>query len=213
MGRSPRPPADAPLIFTGESIRQLAAGDKTVTRRLLADPYAGPCLAQGPAGGRWRAEFAGGPQRARVGLPGAGRVWAREAWRLGGPGEPAVVYRADDEGDPGPWRSPMFMPRRHARLWFDVVSVRAEPLRAVTAADARAEGVRPPPGLDPGAELDALLVAGFAARWDALHARRAPWRTDPWVWRIELALLAPTAADLTRHPDLAHRPRRPTETR
>ena len=114
-----------------------------------------------------------------------------------------MVYRADDEGDPGPWRSPMFMPRRHARLWFDVVALGAEPLQAITGADAWAEGVR-------AADADeARLRSLFADRWDALHARRAPWRANPTVWRIALALRPPTPARFSLAPCVAPSPPEP----
>ena len=78
------------------------------------------------------------------------------------------------------WRSPRYMPRWASRLTLDVVSVRVERLHAITEEDAIREGVRPADALMAGTYRQA-----FADLWDSLNAKRAPWASDPWVWRIE----------------------------
>lgn len=80
------------------------------------------------------------------------------------------------------WRPSIFLPRWASRLTLDVVSVRVERLQAITEKDARAEGVAVAPvALASGATHRQV----FADLWDSLNAKRAPWASDPWVWRIE----------------------------
>ena len=99
-------------------------------------------------------------------LYGADRTWSKS--------------QPSDNG--GRWRSPRFMPRWASRLTLDVVSVRVERLQAITEEDARAEGV----AVDPAALASgATHRQAFADLWDSLNAKRAPWASDPWVWRIE----------------------------
>lgn len=93
------------------------------------------------------------------------------------------------------WRSPRYMPRWASRLTLDVVSVRVERLHAITEEDANREGVEYMDGLLDEADLcraakamDAMATDSrvwFACLWDLLNAKRAPWASDPWVWRIE----------------------------
>lgn len=80
------------------------------------------------------------------------------------------------------WRPSIFLPRWASRLTLDVVSVRVERLQAITEEDARAEGV----AVDPAALASgATHRQAFADLWDSLNAKRAPWASDPWVWRVE----------------------------
>lgn len=56
----------------------------------------------------------------------------------------------------------------------------------LTIACCRAEGV----GLQ-GARIvnqpsaNAVLVRNYAALWDSINAKRAPWASNPWVWVVE----------------------------
>jgi hypothetical protein len=57
------------------------------------------------------------------------------------------IYRSDpifngmDKGDYSwPWTSPLFLPRKAARLFLEVKAVRIERLQEITVEDARAEG-------------------------------------------------------------------------
>lgn len=141
----------------------------------------------------------------RIGVPGD-RLWVRETWspwsdvvdcdeaaklrdaRAQMPWA-CVLYGADrawsnsqpsDNG--GRWRPSIHMPRWASRLTLDVVSVRVERLQAITEEDARAEGV----AVDPAALASgATHRQAFADLWDSLNAKRAPWASDPWVWRVE----------------------------
>lgn len=82
-----------------------------------------------------------------------------------------------DKSDMPRWRSPIHMPRWASRLTLEIVSVRVERLQEITEADARAEGC----GIYP--------IAKFAELWDEINRKRAPWESNPWVWRIEFKRL------------------------
>jgi hypothetical protein len=138
------------------------------------------------------------------------RVWGRETWMPfidagGGPFRYAADY--DAEGKAGMselqrWRSPIFMPRRAARLVREVVGRRVERLQAINEADAVAEGVSSSL-MRAGGEEKRLWQAdaaghvfcdtarqAFGCRWDELHAQGpaddlpaslVSWKGDPWV--------------------------------
>jgi hypothetical protein len=91
------------------------------------------------------------------------------------------------------WRPSIHQPRWAARpLLLDVLSVRAERLQDITEEDAKAEGVdmaqfrtevpgRAAPLMSPD-----NYRAGFVALWDTINGHKAPWHSNPWIWRLEL---------------------------
>lgn len=91
---------------------------------------------------------------------------------------------------PDRWRPSIHMPRWASRIQLDVVGVRVERLHAIDDADVEAEGI----GYNPAAA--AALAAGdssrkaWAAGWDAINGKRAPWASNPWVWRVEFRRVA-----------------------
>lgn len=191
-----------PILFSGEMVRAILAGRKTVTRRVVKPKWKlGPCdireIGNGPevyaAGGVWL------PLECPYGEPGS-RLWVREAWRLTCDTDAVccVAYRADGaalhylcdnggEGDPtelaGPagelwdadeakWRPWIHMPRWASRITLEVVSVRVERLQDITEEDAEAEGFE--------------RREHFIRLWDKLNANRGhDFSSDPWVWRVE----------------------------
>ena len=76
-----------------------------------------------------------------------------------------------------------YMPKGLRRLVLEVVSVRVERLHAITEEDARAEGITMP--LPYGTPADLRYAVGFRVEWDTINRKRAPWESNPWVWRIE----------------------------
>lgn len=151
------------------------------------------------------------------------RLYVRETWRvarsydalpprlvevaMGGDTAYCVDYRANEyDSRPfhppspdiwGPWRPSIFMPKSFARIWLEVISVRAERLHAIDVDGLIAEGV----DLEEGPAADAFNeaeryviagvstgfrypeIAGFAYLWDRLNARRGfGWERNPWVW-------------------------------
>lgn len=107
----------------------------------------------------------------------------------------------DGEGEPDleemedvwlPWehytRHPaIHMPRWAVRLKLRVIEVRVERLWAITADDAAAEGV----AHDAAAKRSSRggpERGAFRDLWQRINGKRAPWRRNPWVYRIRFEL-------------------------
>lgn len=122
------------------------------------------------------------------GKPGD-RLWVRETWQMNEPPSGAI-YRADDITGhiDGGWRPSIFMPRWASRLILEVTGVRVERLQEITEKDILAEGVT----VDLAAKMTGVpwsslptMHHAWAAGWDLINDKRAPWASNPWVWVIE----------------------------
>ena len=99
------------------------------------------------------------------------------------PDPDATEYRATSKSRPPRWRPSIHLPKRLARLWLEVVSVRAERLQEITEEDAARERV----DWAHKSSLTPSPLAEFARLWDALNGKRpgASWSDNPFVWRVE----------------------------
>ena len=136
------------------------------------------------------------------------RLWVRETWCqqadpiTGRLIDRKAYYAADgvevthvDDINRSPWRPSIHMPRWASRITLDVVSVRVERLHDITPGDILAEGVVERPHVDPNlgkcpvsafdGKLYPDLRSLWAAGWDQINGKRAPWKANPWVWRVE----------------------------
>jgi len=132
------------------------------------------------------------------------RLWVREAWSkadpclLGGRPQPVIFYRANNNRPlwaEARWRSPYHMFRRDSRITLELTDVRVQRLQEISEEDAIAEGVI-------GTEHDLATCAdgstdshfeqvlmlspreAYAALWDSINGKRAPWASNPWVWAL-----------------------------
>lgn len=150
------------------SVRQIRAGLKTQTRRLNFKCEVGD------------------------------RLWVREPWATAPgydrlrpsqlPNDACIYYEAGNDYEIchiGRHRPSMFLPKRFARVWLEVLGVRRERLHDISTQDAIAEGVNPDDC--PTTYLEMLPARGaFAFLWNSLNAKRGHgWDTNPWVWVIE----------------------------
>lgn len=190
------------IIFCGSLVPKLLDGTKTVTRRLVRFPQ-GSEFVQDAAGKLALTRFV---DHTHVRLPCPyGRpgdlLYVKETWRpsIGEHGT-CYAYRATEThacGKPVPdevqpyekWRSPRFMPKAAARVWLELGSVRAERLQDITEADTLEEGMN-------GRFCDSTSGAlcdgygnttrdQFARLWDELNYAKAPFDSNPFVWRLE----------------------------
>ncbi|WGS43710.1 hypothetical protein LFL97_09395 [Burkholderia sp. JSH-S8] len=152
---------EVPILFSGPMARAILEGRKTQTRRVVKLPHANPL-------GEWEPTTIGGENGGRTasgeavplqgavwhtrtgdclispyGRPGD-RLWVRETWRpadgMNEPGKPAT-YAADWPDAAVKWRPSIHMPRWASRITLEITGVRADRLRNICAADARAEGI------------------------------------------------------------------------
>jgi hypothetical protein len=204
--------ADRPILFSGEMVRALLGGSKTMTRRVVKpQPEHGiswiTCDGS-PAQSDWKLRDADGDDtdselRCPYGVPGD-RLWVRETW---GPCAGGVVFRADGGTacpDGGKWKPSIFMPRWASRITLEVVSVRVERLQDISEKDAKAEGLKgltkdgqlvkygiPDrdglPGTDdvgwPWSEWNADPRAAYRTLWESINGDGS-WDANPWVWVV-----------------------------
>lgn len=100
----------------------------------------------------------------RQGAPGD-LLWVREAWLRTPFG---FAYRADpDMAYDENWRSPIYMPKRAARLWLLNKDVRCQRVQDISEEDVKAEGYG--------------CRKGFMMGWKQINGEAA-WDRNPWVF-------------------------------
>ena len=159
---------ELPSLFNGEMVRAILDDRKTQTRR----PRMG-----------------GEPPRYQVG----DRLYVRESYapHYHGPGRHGYAAdwteRAADVVPRPKWTPSIHMPKAAARIWLEVVSVRAEEVLDISEADALAEGIQPQDGIV--ARCMTPAAAAFRSVWIDIYGEQS-WRLGYcWVYtfrRIEV---------------------------
>jgi hypothetical protein len=88
------------------------------------------------------------------------------------------------------------MPRWASRLTLEVTGVSVQRLQEISAEDARAEGG--PVGEMLPASINGVMGQAmafdpriaFAWAWDSINGKRAPWKSNPWVWCLTFKRVA-----------------------
>ncbi|MBK1686235.1 hypothetical protein [Rubrivivax gelatinosus] len=207
--------SDRPILFSGPMVRALLAGTKTQTRRVVKpQPVEHPAFAGGAFIEHKRLGQVGVEALVAdvmtYGAPGD-RMWVRETFRrVDGQTLPWIEtdYRAtyqhgdrlgDHFGGKPRWTPAIHMPRHASRITLEITGVRVERLKAISEADAIAEGLMP---LGSGADRT-WTVDGDAASeheaardtyawlWEQINGAGS-WDANPWVWattfkRVETA--------------------------
>lgn len=199
-----------PILFSGEMVRAILDGKKTVTRRLVTVRHrqAQPRLLYWTDEyGALKAHYEDGTRREAslvlrpYGVPGD-TLWVRETWRATVAHSCAqdtcdcedliVEYRSTlhaskrvagarvPDGftlhaNAQHWRPSIFMPQWASRITLRVTGHRVERLHCIDEDDARREGVE--------------SRADFAALWDKINGKRAPWADNPRVHRVEFEVV------------------------
>ena len=189
---------ERPILFSGPMIRAILDDQKSVTRRVVALPrWATPGTLEGDGDGLAAICTSTGCL-ANITCPfgvAGDRLWVKETWlpHEHDDGADIAIYRADYADGKVPhailderegrsrWKSGRFMPRVASRITLEVTEARAEPLHQIDDADARREGVGSGPWASPR--------DGFARLWEKINGARAPWESNPWVWRIAFKLI------------------------
>ena len=219
------PVRERPILFSPPMVRALLAGTKTQTRRVVKpQPREGehidtcPWVASGwslwgPLGSSSACRCS--EVRCPYGDIGD-RLWVRETWAIPPWSDLAtdVAFRADlgpdDEREAravqrivrrieNPWRSPIHLPRRFARILLELTSIRVERVQDISEEDAKAEGVTPVTLTTESLTWPGGAAAGgggcsaresFAGLWDSLHGPGA-WERNDWVWVLSFRRIEP----------------------
>jgi len=181
---------ERPILFSAPMVRAILAGTKTQTRRTIKPQPDGDGIVPCP-----------------YGQPGTS-LWLREAWAVDAPLDQVRREREDALYPPdfghGPyfradlihehsgltWRSPIFMPRWASRITLEIVSIRVERLKAISEADAKAEGCFMPDSIYPGEPHTpgSYVVKQYRLLWESINGPSS-WSANPWVWVVEFKRL------------------------
>lgn len=141
-----------PILFNTEMVRAILDGRKTCTRRLVKTRRKDACglyVMKSPDG-----SFAGVYEYDEDGRmfenplippykPGD-VLYVRETWCKGSWGneKERYYYKSDDNDFLCTWHPSIHMPKEAARIWLKVTDIRAERLKEITEAQAKAEGIK-----------------------------------------------------------------------
>jgi hypothetical protein len=180
---------DVGLLFKGPMVRAILDGRKTETRRLKFPANASDRI--------WVKEtFRWAVDRKSCSClefraDGSARYVLADCGGEGdftGLAEEATPYSG---GFPCPWKPSIFMPRWASRLTLEILNVERETLQAITPRAILAEGVVLRSHQDqnlgkcPVSAFDEKMYPDlrslWAAGWDSVNGKKAPWKSNPIV--------------------------------
>lgn len=155
---------ERPILFTGEMVRAILAGQKTMTRQVMKpQPELRPGTMKSPMGKR---------------IDTAYWHW-KDEWWWQDPQQSTL--------DQCPYGQPGDRLCCASRITLEITGVRVEPLWRMAVDDMLAEGVPEAQGDDD----DKHPLTPFIKLWDSINAKRGyPWSDNPWVWVIEFRKLS-----------------------
>lgn len=209
---------EKPILFSSPMVQATFADLKTQTRRIVKPEIrvVNALYPDGSISTNRIFERGDGRIHCPYGQPGH-RLWVRETffpakdWKTAPlfANGPDYLYRADEDAFIGchRWKPSIFMPRAVSRLTLEIINIRVERLNAITADDARAEGVSDSllslTGKFPSSKYlprtyaieqgdrptpDEIAIANYAALWESLNGAGS-WNENPYVWVIEFKRL------------------------
>ena len=89
----------------------------------------------------------------------------------------------------GKWRSPRFMYKFLARVWFGITDVRVERLQEITGKDCIKEGYPSKDELYVEYGKYRHAQEWFQTLWNSINGKKYPWKSNPWVWCISFKTL------------------------
>jgi hypothetical protein len=110
------------------------------------------------------------------------------------------------------WKPSIFMPKKVARIWDEVVSVRVERLQEITEEDAMSEGIIYFDKKLVGGELRTMYkdyehdafkyspVESYKTLWESINGKGS-WDLNPFVWVITSKILSTTGKPILNAQD------------
>lgn len=177
---------ERPILFSGQMVRAILEGRKTMTRRVIKPQPTGAADVQYRVAAAVTMPVSGRQQVCPYGRVGD-HLWVRETWapHAWPPTGPSYQYAADDQYPaPERWRPSIHMPRAASRITLEVLNVRVERLHDISEEDAKAEGVT----LKGTSRYDGEARDAFEALWCGINGADS-WEANPWVWCISFRVV------------------------
>lgn len=204
-----------PILYSTAMVKAKLEGRKTQTRRMITSSNCVTSISKklldwrhhnifinGNLGIKLEHKQDGTLWRASCKWQPGDLMWVRETWCRSLDEEGSFLYRATEpdaereDGDGSPWKPSIHMPKVAARIWDEVVSVRAERLQDITEEDAIAEGIGAGFQMNAGWPDYARIKNGvceltqddprmsYATLWESINGPGS-WDLNPLVWRVE----------------------------
>jgi hypothetical protein len=139
--------SEKPILFSTPMVQSIFKDRKSQTRRVIKFPegMTGRLPESGFEGNEPYLFYPGGIKRPSYKT--GDTLWVRETWCYSPCdceypcNHKGYMYKADGWTDDAKWKPSIHMPRKAARLFLTVKSIRVERLRDITEEDAIAEGI------------------------------------------------------------------------
>lgn len=210
MKKSDNKPKSRPILFNGDMVRAIVAGNKTMTRRVIKpQPDEDGLTRTADTLTPWY-DTSENEYVCPYGKPGK-NIWVRENfcptvtdWCASCEPEPchcptanAPLYRADMVNPSKGWKPSIFMPKNISRITLKIKNVRVERLQSISPEDAILEGIETNGSQGrpffkeyevkgPATLWTTRPVFSFQTLWDSINGKGDySWESDPWVWVVE----------------------------
>lgn len=188
---------EKPILFNTEMVRAILDGRKSQTRRVIK-PQPAAQLSKIENSELWT--FTNCEQEWKPKYQPGDRLWVRETWKqveiddqIGTRIYPPV-YKADEppyQGGDCHWEPPIFMPKKYARIWLEVLDVRVERVKQMKLGEMISEGIKKVPDGEGGINWT-VMMSRMAYLWDSINKKRGySWELNPWVWVYEFKRIKP----------------------
>jgi hypothetical protein len=199
---------EKPILFKGEMVRAILAGNKTQTRRTIKIPVDSDgkiynadksSIDYSLAPPYFKAFYArenGDDIMQRVFCPYeqvGDLLWVKETHI---PTAFGVIYRADynstDAAETGAfyggWKPSIFCSRANSRILLEITDIRVERLQDISEKDAKAESCL---GEFKKDTMILSPIAQFKALWDFINGKSKDkaWSDNPFVWAVEFKVV------------------------
>lgn len=169
------------MIFDATSVRQMLAGTKTQTRRIIK-PQPNPNWVRPIVDehGVVHGYCGSGQQGVTARYKKGETVYAKEAYAIYGVFGSTTHYHYKADGAQSlDYKSPLFMPEAISRIKLTIANIRVERAANISEEDCIAEGVWSAE-LALTSEHNAFLVE-WRKRWVEVNGL-VSWNSNPWVW-------------------------------
>ena len=196
--------ASRPIIFSSEMVREILAGRKTQTRRIIKPQPT--TVVQDIVGNFYEVshrESGIGEYEDIIKCPygmaaDMDFLWVREAYSKNYFNTGIHAYKADfkevaAEYVPVPkWKPSIHMPKSAARIFLKINDVKVERLQSISEEDAQREGVKYDLSLEFNQYLNyekgiyqcQTAVESFKSLWSEINGEKS-WSENPFVWVIQ----------------------------